>query len=238
MQTLIKVKEKADTVEKYSIEDIEPLIKDIIALYKGATEQWICKTLDYNEGYISQMRSREKREKLPQVPIKFYNQLKNFGLHYATSSKNESLGESKFEEPFIEYVENKKRSADYLAGRLDGKDDEIKQIEARRRDMELRAEKAEKEKDRLLNIIEKNLTELLKVSLHLSSNLTEVKQDTSLGLSYQRAWVEYTAEDKAQGDKKKKDQMVLHMNKLLRSQIDGGRKEGKHSDAHRQHKEG
>lgn len=131
-----------------------------------------------------------------------------------------------------------KLSAEYLAGRLDGKEDVIEQLEARRRDMELRAEKAEKENDRLLDIIQKNLTKLLEVSLKLSSNLTEVKEDISLGLSYQRAWVEYTAEEKAQGDKKKKDQTVLHMNKLLKSQIAQGRREDKSSGAHKQHKEG
>lgn len=104
--------------------------------------------------------------------------------------------------------------------------------------------KAEKDKCELLDIIKNNLTKLLEVSLHLSSNLAEVKLDTSLGLAYQRTWVEYTAEQAAEKEislpekKKKKDQVVLHMNKLLRSQIDGGRKEGKHSDAHRQHKEG
>lgn len=104
--------------------------------------------------------------------------------------------------------------------------------------------KAEKDKGELLDIIKNNLTKLLEVSLHLSSNLAEVKLDTSLGLAYQRTWVEYTAEQAAEKEislperKKKKDQVVLHMNKLLRSQIDGGHKEGKHSDAHRQHKEG
>jgi hypothetical protein len=114
----------------------------------------------------------------------------------------------------------------------------IEQIEARRRDMQLRAEKAEKENDRLLTIIETNLTKLLEVSMKLTSNLSEVKQDTSLGLSYHRAWVEYTAEEVAQGDKKKKDQKVLRMNKLLRSQIDRDQKADKSTDAHKQSKEG
>jgi hypothetical protein len=125
-----------------------------------------------------------------------------------------------------------------------GNDRLMMEIEFRRKDFERWAElaridkeKAEKEKDRLLNIIETNLTKLLEVSLKLSSNLNDVKEDTSLGLSYQRAWVEYTAEQVADGDKKKKDQTVLHMNKLLRSQIDGGHKGGKHGDAHKQHKE-
>lgn len=96
--------------------------------------------------------------------------------------------------------------------------------------------KAEEEKDRLLNIIENNLTKLLEVSLSLSSNLAEVREDTSLGLAYQRTWVEYTAEQASEGDKKKKDQKVLHMNKLLRSQIDRDQKANRSADAHKQHK--
>jgi len=226
MQTLIKVKEKPENVEKYSISDIEPLINAIIKKNAGATEQWICTTLKYNEGYISQMRSREKKHNEPQVPVKFYNQLKNFRLQNATN------------DPGSDHEIKSKNSIEYMAGRLDGKEEVIKQIEARRRDTELRAEKAEKESDRLLTIIEKNLTKLLEVSLKLTSNLNDVKEDTSLGLSYQRAWVEYTAEEAAQGDKKKKDQTVMRMNKLLRLQIDGGHKEGKSSGAYKQHKEG
>jgi transcriptional regulator with XRE-family HTH domain len=114
----------------------------------------------------------------------------------------------------------------------------IEEKEARRIEAKEWAERAEKEKDRYLRIIEENLTQLLKVTLGITSNLTDIKEDTALGLSYQRAWVEYTAEDKAQGDKKKKDQTVMRMNKLLRSQIDRDQKAGKSSGAHKQSKEG
>lgn len=205
------MKGKADIVEKYSIEDIDPLILSILTKYENATEQWICASLGYNEGYISQMRSREKKHQEPQVPVKFYNQLKNFRLHNATSQDSQ------------------------------GRDALIQEKEARRQDAERWAqisredkEKAEKEKDRLLTIIENNLTKLLEVSLKISSNLSDVKEDASLGLSYQRAWVEYTAEQAAQGDKKKKDQSVLRMGKLLKSQIEKDRKEGNRAGAHKQ----
>jgi len=208
------VKGKAETVEKFSIEDIEPLIMSIIDRYSNATEQWICTSLGYNEGYISQMRSREKKLKEPQVPLKFYNQLKNFRLQNANSNS------------------------------LTERDALVKEKEARRQDAERWAqisredkEKAEREKDRLLTIIEKNLTRLLEVTLRISSNLNEVKQDTSLGLSYQRAWVEYTAEEAAEGDKKKKDQTVLRMGKFLKSQIEKDRKEGNRTDDHKQSKD-
>lgn len=243
MQTLLKVKVKVDTVDKYSIKDIEPLIKSIIKTRKDLseegkelTEERICEYLEYNEGYISQLRSRENKKNKPQVSPKFYNLLKGLSLHNATFESGNNI-EAIVGEPQVAYETTQTKSAEYLAGRLDGKDDVIKQIEARRRDMELRAEKAEKENNRLLNIIDKNLTKLLEVSLKLGANLNEVKQDTSLGLSYQRAWVEHTAEEAAQGDKKKKDQKVLRMNKLLRLQIDRDQKAGKSTDAHKQSKE-
>lgn len=57
--------------------------------------------------------------------------------------------------------------AAYLAGRLDTKEEVIAEKEARRIDAERRADLAEKEKDRLLSIIEKNLTALL-----TNSNIT------------------------------------------------------------------
>lgn len=240
MQTLLKVKVKVDTVGKYSIKDIEPLIKSIIKTRKDLskegkdlTEERICEYLKYNEGYISQLRSRENKEKKPQVSPKFYNLLKSLSLQNATSELGNNI-ETIGSEPQVSYETTQPKSAEYLAGRLDGKDDVIKQIEARRHDMELRAEKAEKENDRLLNIIQDNLTKLLEVSLKLGANLNEVKEDTALGLSYQRAWVEYTAEQAAQGDKKKKDQSVLRMGKLLKLQIEKDRKEGNRAGAHKQ----
>lgn len=242
MQTLIKVKVKVDTVDKYSIKDIEPLIKSIIKTRKDLaeegkelTEERICEYLEYNEGYISQLRSRENKEKKPQVSPKFYNLLKGLSLQYATNEPGNNIATIVSKPPLYETKQN--NSAEYLAGRLEGKDDVIKQIEARRRDMELRAEKAEKEKDRLLNIIQDNLTKLLEVSLKLGANLNEVKEDTALGLAYQRTWVEYTAEEVAQGDKKKKDQTVLRMGKLLKSQIATGRKGGKHAGVHKPNKD-
>lgn len=159
---------------------------------------------------------------------------------------------SDFNTPFVFDKEEdsivNEHSPEYLAGKLIGKleikDEVIAQIEARRKDIEAFAEKMEAHYSDMKNALEraqKTIIEILnpmkEQTQEILSNSKEVKQDTSLGLSYQRAWVEYTAEEAAQGDKKKKDQKVLHMNKLLRSQIDGGRKEGKSSGAHKQHKE-
>lgn len=61
-------------VRKYSIKEVEPLINSLIAIY--GSEKEVCKRLGYNEGYVSQLRSREESEKTPQVSFKFYNQLK------------------------------------------------------------------------------------------------------------------------------------------------------------------
>jgi transcriptional regulator with XRE-family HTH domain len=53
----------------------------------------------------------------------------------------------------------------------------IEEKEARRKEAEQRAELAEKEKDRLLTIIEKNLTELLKATAKIDTNLKETQED-------------------------------------------------------------
>jgi hypothetical protein len=185
------VKQKADTVEKYSIEDIEPLISSIIGKYEGATEQWICTELGYNDGYISQMRSREKKFKEPQVPVKFYNQLNNFSLQNANSYyKPDSSTVAK--EPTVKYektdvkavtgsgevffVEAKDLTASYER-MLEEKEKMIAEKEARRLEAKEWAERAEKEKDRLLTIIEKNLTVLLSVTGRIDANLTEAQSD-------------------------------------------------------------
>lgn len=65
---------KATSVRNYSIKDIDPLIESIIEL-TGKTEEWISTTLERNEGYISQLRSREKKEGKPHVSRKFYSLL-------------------------------------------------------------------------------------------------------------------------------------------------------------------
>lgn len=65
---------------------LDPLINVILAKTKGATEEWICVQLDYNEGFISQLRSREKKTGKPQVSPKFFNQVRSFSLQNATAS--------------------------------------------------------------------------------------------------------------------------------------------------------
>lgn len=139
--------------------DVEPLIESILKV-RNITEEGLCKALEYNEGYISQIRSREKTTGEPQVSTKFYNQLK--------SLQNASIG-----------TEN---------GQLRTPNEQLAdQIEARRRDFEKWAElarqdkeKAEQEKDRLLNIIENNLTLLIQVVKSVDANSKEIAGDISL----------------------------------------------------------
>jgi hypothetical protein len=82
MQTFNKKGKKTKKVEKYLMKDVDPLINSILEADKRLTEEKICLELEYNEGYISQLRSREKTTGEPQVSMKFFNQLKT--LHNAT----------------------------------------------------------------------------------------------------------------------------------------------------------
>jgi hypothetical protein len=76
MQTLKKSNNNGRKVEKYLMSEVQPLINSILERDKSLTEELICVKLGYNEGYISQQRSREKKLKKPQVTQKFFNQLK------------------------------------------------------------------------------------------------------------------------------------------------------------------
>lgn len=82
MQTFKKKGKNRKDVEKYLMKDVDPLINSILEADKRLTEEKICLELKYNEGYISQLRSREKTSGKPQVSLKFLNQLKT--LHNAT----------------------------------------------------------------------------------------------------------------------------------------------------------
>lgn len=84
---------KATSVRNYSMKDIDPLIESIIEA-TGKTEEWISTTLERNEGYISQLRSREKKEGRPQVSRKFYSLLADLHrktLQNATSGNKENV---------------------------------------------------------------------------------------------------------------------------------------------------
>lgn len=158
MQTLYKVKQKAKEIKKYSIKEAEPLINDILSKFNGASEEWICSELVYNEGFISQLRSREKKTGKPQVSVKFYNQLKNFSLQNATKPQGNN-------------ARNLNDPA-YLAGRLESKEEVLAEKEARRQEAEATAQylkeqlsKAQAEKDKLFEALaeaQQTIKEVLK----------------------------------------------------------------------------
>lgn len=148
-------------VKKYSIKEVDVLITSINSL-SGETEEAICKALGYNEGYIAQLRSREKADELPQVSPKFYNILSDYrdkalqkvnkmqgdwrqGNHNGTLSGSITIHDYRSE------IEKK-----------------IAEIEARRLEAVARAEEikemyldTKEEKRELLRIISENLTALL-----------------------------------------------------------------------------
>lgn len=68
-------------------------------------------------------------------------------------------------------------STEFLAGKLSVKDEVIAEKEARRQETKEWAERAEKEKDRLLTIIQNNLTTLLKVAGNVDTNLQVALSD-------------------------------------------------------------
>lgn len=72
------VKKSSELIKKYSINDVDYLIESIKQADPGMTEERISQELGYNKGYITQMRSREDKEKKPKVSPKFYNQIKGF----------------------------------------------------------------------------------------------------------------------------------------------------------------
>lgn len=75
--------------EKYSIKDVETLLSSI-GVVTSEQEQAVCKALDYNEGYISQLRSREKDTGAKQVSPKFFKQVAAFVRSTLQNAKNDT----------------------------------------------------------------------------------------------------------------------------------------------------
>lgn len=71
----------AKGVKKYSIKEVDSLIESIKDIDPSLTEEAISSALQRTPGYISQLRSREKLTKQPQVSPKFMERLK---LHITT----------------------------------------------------------------------------------------------------------------------------------------------------------
>lgn len=145
------------------MEQTQPLINNIISRFSVATEEWICAELNYGEGYISQLRSREKKTGKPQVSLKFFNQLKNFRLQNAMNANDKYFSDPAF-----------------LVGKLESKAEVIAEKEARRQEAEettkyLKAQlaKAQEEKDKLFAALAKAQDVLIEKTKSIESNLNQ-----------------------------------------------------------------
>lgn len=81
-------KVKPVVVKKYSIEDVDSLIESIKTSRPELTEEAICLELGRNEGYIAQLRSREKRDNTPQVSPKFIASLSQYNATLRNASND------------------------------------------------------------------------------------------------------------------------------------------------------
>lgn len=76
---------------KYSIKEVDSLIESIKERMPELTEEAICAKLGRNEGYISQLRSREKATQEPQVSPKFMALLKQYNATLQNANNGASI---------------------------------------------------------------------------------------------------------------------------------------------------
>jgi hypothetical protein len=156
------VKSEQEKTEKYSIKDIDPLIESIIKANPSLTEELICVNLDYNGGYISQLRSREKSSGEPQVSPKFYKQLQTFGLqnaHYVPKNLISGVAEPEVPYGVLEGKWGTGKDA-LINALLEEKDRAIKKAEEFAQKMENHYEDSKEEKRQLLDVINNTLKEI------------------------------------------------------------------------------
>jgi len=169
------VKSNPGTAENISIEQIEPLLKSILK-GQGLTERQLCIKLGYNRGYISQLRSREKKTGKPQISPKFHEKLKSYSLQNAKKTSSEF-------EPNIadDPVGNKNEGAfskgmDAFNALLAEKDRAIKKAEERALKAEERALKAEEFASKLIDIISNSSKEMSRNLSDVAANLNQDDQ--------------------------------------------------------------
>jgi len=156
------VKSNPGTAEKISIEEIESLLKSILVKH-NLTEKQLCIQLSYKKGYISQLRSREKKTGKPQISPKFYDKLRSYELQNANQANPES--EPNITDPHVTYNNNdkgllSKGENKFIIDLLAEKERAIKKAEEYGKKMESYYEEAVKEKAVLTNIISKTLKEI------------------------------------------------------------------------------
>jgi uncharacterized protein YukE len=224
------VKSQPEKTEKISITEVDSLIDSIIKANPELTEEIICLELEYNGGYISQLRSREKATGEPQVSTKFYNQLKAFRLQNANyKDKGTDLS---LEESTIEY--GIKGKLDYIKALLEEKDRAIKKAEAHYEDAKVDKErlfaalnKLQHTFDITLKEISNNLKEAATNFAHNRQDLAQLKDQiyiVSDQLEHQREALNLGLP----GDKPQKVSFVKKGKASHGQQQDGGKKNKDH----------
>lgn len=139
-----------------SKDDLRSLIKTIKER-TGKTQEQISEGAGYEPETLTQLLSKNKSLDAA------YNQLK---LVYKQELNNSTSR-----------VRPHRESAEFLAGKLSVKDEVLAEKERLIQEVKANAEKAEKEKDRLYNFLEKQLSALLKITGQIDTNLKEAKGD-------------------------------------------------------------
>jgi hypothetical protein len=162
------VKSISGTTNKISIELLESLLKPILD-NEGLTEEQLCIQLKYNDGYISQLRSREKKTGKPQISPKFYEKLLSYSLRNAKNVNHDIADDP------VDYKNEGafSKGKDAFNALLAKKDRAIKKAEERA----LKAEKLAKKIESQYNVAIKEKLKLLDITNSLkemSKNLNDV----------------------------------------------------------------
>lgn len=149
-----------------SKEDLRGLIKTI-KKKTGKTQEQISEGAGYEPETLTQLLSKNKSLDAA------YNQLR---LAYKEELNNSTL-----------QSHSSRVSAEFLAGKLSGKDEVIAEKERLIQEVKANAERSEKEKDRLYNFLEKQISVLLNITGQIDLNLKEARGDLYEIESSQRA---------------------------------------------------
>lgn len=94
------MQEKEENIEEYSINELNLLISLVKSAFPNLTEESIAKGIGYNEGYISQCRSRDK------VSKKFYENVQRSYLGAIKPYRPPQIQEEDLqEEPSLTFIQ-------------------------------------------------------------------------------------------------------------------------------------
>jgi hypothetical protein len=172
------VKLNPGTAEKISIEKIEPLLKSILDS-QGLTEEQLCIKLEYNEGYISQLRSREKKFGKPQISPKFYKKLQLYSLQNASDVTSE-FGPNIADDPVAYKNESAfskgKDAFNALLAEKEKAEERALKAEKLTKKMESHYNDAIKDKSKLFDIFSNSLKEISGILSDVTANLNQINQ--------------------------------------------------------------